>query len=71
MLAPNPVDHYLTVKSNQKITGYQILDVSGRLIDTNVFKNETINFSRLKTGTYLLLLLNNGNVVHREKIIKK
>lgn len=71
LLAPNPVDNYLTVKSKQKITGYQILDVSGRLIDSNVFKNETINFSRLKTGTYLLLLLNNGNVVHREKIIKK
>lgn len=71
LLAPNPVDNYLTVKSKQNITDYQILDVSGRLIDTNVFKNDKINFSRVKTGTYLLLLLNEGKVVHQEKIIKK
>ncbi len=71
IIAPNPVDNYLTVISKQKISGYQILDISGRLIDTNVFKNNSINFSRLKTGTYLLLLLNDGKVVHQEKIIKK
>ena len=71
MLAPNPVDNYLTVKSKQKISGYQILDISGRLIETNVLNNETINFSRLKTGNYMLILLNNGKVIHREKIIKK
>lgn len=71
VLAPNPVDNYLTVKSKQKISGYQILDISGRLIETNVLNNETINFSRLKTGNYMLILLNNGKVIHREKIIKK
>ena len=71
VLAPNPVDNYLTVKSKQKISGYQILDISGRLIETNVLNNETINFSRLKTGNNMLILLNNGKVIHREKIIKK
>ena len=71
MIAPNPVDNYLTVVSKQKITGYQILDISGRLIESNVLKNKTINFSRLKTATYLLLLLDDGKVVHQEKVIKK
>ncbi|KEY19558.1 reprolysin-like metallopeptidase [Kaistella antarctica] len=71
MIAPNPVDNYLTVVSKQKITSYQILDISGRLIESNVLKNKTINFSRLKTATYLLLLLDEGKVVHQEKIIKK
>lgn len=71
ILAPNPVDTYLTVKSKQKITGYQVFDGSGRLIDNNVFKNNTINVSHLKTGIYIVLLLNDGKIIHQEKIIKK
>lgn len=70
-IAPNPVDNYLTVKSKQKFTEYQIFDLSGRLINSSGFTTNTINVSRLKTGTYLLLLLDDGKVVHKEKIIKK
>lgn len=70
-LAPNPVQNDLTVKSKLKITGYQIFDVSGRLIKTDALKNNVINVSNLKTGTYIISLLNEDKVIHREKIIKK
>lgn len=70
-IAPNPVDNYLTVKSKLKITDYQIFDLSGRLIDGNVFKSNTINVSSLKTGTYIISLLSNEKVLHQEKLIKK
>ena len=54
-----------------KITGYQIYEVSGRLIKTDALKNNVINVSNLKTGTYIISLLNEDKVIHREKIIKK
>ena len=71
VIAPNPVGNYLTVKSKQKITDYQIFDLSGRLIIGNAFKNSTIDVSSLETGNYVISLLNYGKVLHQEKIIKK
>lgn len=71
VLTPNPVDNYLSVISKQKITGYQIFDASGRMLASNVLKDNSINVSRLKTGTYIITLLNDKKVIHQEKIIKK
>ena len=71
MIAPNPVDNYLTVSTKQHMTGYQIFDASGRLVDHNLMKGNIINVTRLQTGTYILLILNDDSVVHQEKLIKK
>lgn len=71
LLAPNPVDNYLTIKSKMKITGYQIFDISGRLIKADTLKDNVINLSTFKTGNYVISLLNDDKVIHREKIIKK
>ena len=70
-IAPNPVRDYLMIKSKQKITDYKIFDLSGRVIVSNSLKDSTVNVSNLKTGTYIISLLNNGKVLHQEKIIKK
>ncbi|QIY89897.1 reprolysin-like metallopeptidase [Chryseobacterium gallinarum] len=70
-LVPNPVKDYLQVHSDEKITHYEIYDASGRLMENNTMNNSEINFSRFKTGVYMLKLLNGKTLVHQSKIIKK
>ncbi|REC45283.1 zinc-dependent metalloprotease [Chryseobacterium pennipullorum] len=70
-LVPNPVKDYLRVYSDEKITHYEIYDASGRLMDSNIMNNSEINFSRFKTGVYMLKLLNNKTVINQSKVIKK
>ncbi|WP_164465203.1 zinc-dependent metalloprotease [Chryseobacterium lactis] len=70
-LVPNPVKDYLHVYSDEKITHYEIYDASGRLMEMNVMNNSEINFSKFKTGVYMLKLLNNKTVVSQSKVIKK
>ncbi|WP_164464486.1 zinc-dependent metalloprotease [Chryseobacterium sp. G0162] len=70
-IAPNPVKDILNVGSDEKITHYEIYDVSGKLIESNIMTNPQINFSRFKTGVYMLKLLNNKVLIHQSKIIKE
>ncbi|MFC6268064.1 zinc-dependent metalloprotease [Frigoriflavimonas asaccharolytica] len=71
ILAPNPVGNYLSVKTKMKISNYQIFDMAGRLIQAKNFAGNSIDVSSLQTGTYFISLLNEGKVLHQEKIIKK
>lgn len=70
-LVPNPVKDYLHVYSDEKITHYEIYDASGRLMEANVLNNSEINFSKFKTGVYVLKLLNNKAIISQSKVIKK
>ncbi|MBP2615542.1 reprolysin-like metallopeptidase [Chryseobacterium jejuense] len=70
-IVPNPVKDILSIESDEKITHYEIYDVSGKLIESNVMANSKISFSRLKTGVYMLRLLNNKALINQSKIIKE
>jgi hypothetical protein len=70
-LVPNPVKDYLQVHSDEKITHYEIYDISGRLMENNTMNASEINFSKFKTGVYMLKLLNGKTLIHQSKIIKK
>nr|WP_315028398.1 M12 family metallo-peptidase [uncultured Chryseobacterium sp.] len=70
-LVPNPVKDYLQIHSDEKITNYEIYDASGRLMEANVLNNSEINFSKFKTGVYMLKLLNNKTLITQSKVIKK
>ncbi|WP_347218386.1 reprolysin-like metallopeptidase [Chryseobacterium sp.] len=70
-IAPNPVKDILNVESDEKITHYEIYEISGRLIDRNVMSGSQISFSRFKTGVYMLKLLNHNTLIHQSKIIKE
>jgi len=70
-LVPNPVKDYLHIYSDEKISHYEIYDASGRLMETNVMNNSEINFSKFKTGVYMLKLLNNKTIISQSKVIKK
>ncbi|WP_185285981.1 zinc-dependent metalloprotease [Chryseobacterium indologenes] len=70
-LVPNPVKDYLHIYSDEKISHYEIYDASGRLMETNVMNNSEINFSKFKTGVYMLKLLINKTIISQSKVIKK
>lgn len=70
-LVPNPVKDFLQVHSDEKITQYEIYDASGRLMESSTMNNSVINFTKFKTGVYVLKLLNNKTLIHQSKIIKK
>lgn len=70
-LVPNPVKDFLQVYSDEKITHYEIYDASGRLMENNTMNNSAINFTKFKTGVYMLKLLNNKTLIHQSKVIKK
>lgn len=71
ILAPNPVENFLTVKSSTAVSDYQIFDLVGRLVQTKKVTENSIDVSHLKTGIYIITLLNDGKMLHQEKIIKK
>ncbi|PWN61213.1 zinc-dependent metalloprotease [Chryseobacterium viscerum] len=70
-LVPNPVKDFLQVYSDEKITHYEIYDISGRLMESNTLNNLVINFTKFETGVYMLKLLNNKTLIHQSKVIKK
>ncbi|RXM64824.1 T9SS type A sorting domain-containing protein [Chryseobacterium sp. CH1] len=70
-IAPNPVKDILNVESDEKITHYELYDISGKLIDSNVMLSSKISFSRFRTGVYMLRLLNNKVLVDQLKVIKE
>lgn len=71
ILVPNPVENFLTIKSGMKISDYQIFDLVGRLIQSKNVTDNNIDLRNLKTGIYIIILMNDGKMLHQEKIIKK
>jgi hypothetical protein len=70
ILVPNPVENFLNVTSSIAISDYQIFDLVGRLIQSKKVIENKMDVSNLKTGIYIIKLLNDGKMLHQEKIIK-
>lgn len=77
---PNPVKNEINITCYQKITGninYDIIDLKGRSIQKGnlVSGEENINtkvqLPDLNDGFYIISLTNNGEVIYREKFVKK
>ncbi len=71
---PNPAKGEVNISLNKVSKGatYQILDLSGKLISTgNLESDKTkVNISALKTGTYRLVVSNNGETTSKNLIVK-
>ena len=72
---PNPAQGFITLESDAGLNGnLSIIDALGRTVvelDANGLNNQTIDVSHLSAGTYVLKLLNNGNVFQqRIQVIK-
>lgn len=70
-VAPNPATNSLAIQSGFPITGYSILDLQGRIVQSEATTISTnIDIQHLKNGSYLLYLKRNQQqfIVRFEKI---
>jgi hypothetical protein len=68
-LYPNPTSNYLTIETNLDFKKYMITQITGQLVDENLFDN-FINVSTLKKGIYYLILFKEDNTSIPIKFIK-
>lgn len=67
---PNPTIDYLEINSNQA-SSIQIFDLNGAILQEVSVKNR-IDVTNLKTGVYMLRLINKeGNVISTNRIVKQ
>lgn len=55
---PNPVHDILFISENLQNQAYQLFDQSGRLVQTGLIASKGIDFSKIQTGQYVLLIKN-------------
>ncbi|SHJ96106.1 zinc-dependent metalloprotease [Epilithonimonas mollis] len=71
---PNPAKGEVNISLTKVYKGatYQIIDLSGKLISGGNLENEKtqINISRLKTGTYRMVVSSNGETTSKNLIVK-
>ncbi|MNK45752.1 Ser-Thr-rich glycosyl-phosphatidyl-inositol-anchored membrane family protein [compost metagenome] len=71
---PNPAkgEVNISIKNVAKGATYQVLDLSGKLISTGSLENEKtqLNISTLKSGTYRIVISNNGETTSKNLIVK-
>ncbi len=58
---PNPTNEFVVLKSENKINKVEITDISGKLVKNifDILKNQKINVSDLKKGTYFITTFSN------------
>jgi hypothetical protein len=71
-LAPNPAKEmvHISASAGTELTGYQIVDLSGRTVANGVLVNQTIQVSALSNGTYFIQLTDKQGNRYTEKFIK-
>ena len=62
---PNPTNDVLVLQSEEKITQYSIVDLSGRILKSSSYTNGEINVKELRSGSYILKVEINGTTVSR------
>lgn len=72
---PNPATDWLRIDLETAGSAYtaQLLDATGRLVQNEVFSalgTHTLSLSNLATGIYYCRILQNGEVVTTEKVLK-
>ncbi len=71
---PNPAKGEVNISLSHAVKGatYQIMDLSGKLIATGSLETEKtkVNISTLRTGTYRIVISNNGEITSKNLIVK-
>lgn len=70
---PNPSNGEFTIlSSNNKITNVEIIDITGKIITTEVFNNKTcnLNITACTSGIYTLKIKTNNSVFYEKIIIE-
>ena len=71
-VAPNPTKNAVRITSKGMITSVQLFDVQGRILETQLFNTETVDFSlsQKNSGVYFIKIITEKGV-KTEKIIKE
>ncbi len=69
-LSPNPANSEVVVKGTKAIREITILDLQGKELKS-FYNTEKFNISFLKNGTYIVRILDSGNKVYYQKLIKQ
>lgn len=67
MVYPVPATNTLTLRSNQEIIAYEIVDISGR-VQLNGSLSKLIDIESLDSGTYIIKVLSNRKTTNRQFI---
>jgi hypothetical protein len=68
---PNPVSSLLQIASNSAALDYQIVGMSGNIVQAGKVVNNSIDVSNLANGLYFLKIHFENGKEHQQKIIKK
>lgn len=76
IISPNPTQDVINIDYNRRlgtITSYDLFDVTGRKITSQVIKplNNILDLSSLSTGTYFIKLKTIGGAIITKKVIKQ
>lgn len=66
---PNPVTEILTIKTAITFDGISVIDLAGRTLIEDNKSGNSLDVSRLKGGTYLLVISHNG-IVDTQRFVK-
>ncbi|WP_374329217.1 T9SS type A sorting domain-containing protein [Soonwooa sp.] len=67
---PNPVKNMLIIKSSSKLTEAKISDFSGRLIKAESLKDNKIDVSSIKAGSYMITVTDENSKQTTSKFVK-
>jgi hypothetical protein len=70
ILYPNPVKDMLFFETAAQVIKIEVFDVSGRILSSQGVINNKVNLNGLKTGTYILKIATENEVMY-SKIIKE
>lgn len=68
-LYPNPTTGKLNLPSNLLFSNYRVLNIHGQRVLEGNYSN-SIDLSELIDGIYTVVLLDNENMIHQQKIVK-
>lgn len=68
---PNPVQDFVTIDYDKKISSFEIVDATGKSVLQNIFKTNKINVSALTSGLYFIKLKTLTQDTVMVKFIKK
>lgn len=67
---PNPSMEFIDFSSDRKIEYYNILDISGVMVQHGKYDNQKISIKNLPSGIYIVKFLLNNNQFRAEKFVK-
>ncbi len=67
---PNPSSEFIDFSSDRKIEYYNILDISGKMVQHGKYENQKIEIRKLPRGIYIVKILLENNSLSIEKFVK-